>query len=380
VLTKKGRQFLTDTIIIVFGSIPLLAGLIIVIWIMHELSHVFMPVLLAFVLAYILNPLINWLVSKKISRSHAILYVYIVFTLLFAIVFITVIPRIYKEIARQTENIPAMVTELNEKLQDEDSWINEGMRHMGMTKEKQQEIVTNLTKNFGENIQTIFNGIGMFIKDALLPGIGSILGYLVTIILIPIYMYFFLLGMTGMYNKVFEYVPALHRKKTRVVLGKIHASVSAFFRGRVLICSIIGTCTAIGFSFCDMPFPVLLGLVIGLASMIPFMSTLAFVPTLLVTWAYPDSSGWTMLYVTLIFVIFQVSDFVLTPLIMKRGLGLHPVTLLIALFSGYSLLGFFGMLLAIPITSSLKILGTEVFLPKFRRISEIRFTTNDDGC
>lgn len=152
------------------------------------------------------------------------------------------------------------------------------------------------------------------------------------------------------------------------------AAVAGFVRGRIVIAFIMGTILAIGWMIVGVPYAILLGIGVGVLCAVPFLGLIGI--PLSVGLLFLDQIGlpeaermawWGIIvWPVLIFAIVQALDgWLLTPLIAGKATNLDPVTIFVAVLAGGSVLGAYGMLLAIPVAACIKILIQEVLLPKF---------------
>ncbi|MHC5001698.1 MAG: AI-2E family transporter [Planctomycetota bacterium] len=203
--------------------------------------------------------------------------------------------------------------------------------------------------------------------------IGAVLGAGLVAFLIPFYFFFFSLWYPAVVRFLRNLLPERNRRRTLELLEKMDRVVSGFVRGRIIISLIMGVMLAVGWWICGVPYAPVVGLVIGVFCAVPYLGAvgaplaggLLFFERL----GAPDSGAlwwlWVLLWPTVVFVAVQlVEGYVLTPAIAGKVTNLDPVTILVAVLAGGSVLGVYGMLLAIPVAACLKILFTEVLLPK----------------
>jgi len=179
------------------------------------------------------------------------------------------------------------------------------------------------------------------------------------------YLFFFLMNFDRIVEAVRRRLPGKYRRRTEDVVVKIDAAVSAFLRGRILVCLVVGVLTAVGLAIVGVPYWYLIGVATGLAGVVPYLPIfVGLVPALLVAW-FDAGSGWAVAGAAVVFIIVQTLEgWVLTPLIQGRAVGLHPVTLMVALLVGYEVFGLFGLIAAVPLASTVKILAKEFVLPE----------------
>jgi predicted PurR-regulated permease PerM len=201
-------------------------------------------------------------------------------------------------------------------------------------------------------------------------GFLSVFGFLLSLIIIPIYLYYFLIDARTISNSWQDYLPVRASKfKDELVstLTEINGYVIAFFRGQLLVSLINGTATAMGLVIIGLDFGLLIGLVLCVLGLIPYMGILiCWIPALIIatvqgdvgTWI-PADPGWLFpTVVTGIFVVVQKFDsFYITPRVVASTVGLHPLTVIVSLFV-WSLIigGLLGTILAVPLTATLKVL------------------------
>ena len=204
--------------------------------------------------------------------------------------------------------------------------------------------------------------------DGSMAGVSWVWEISLLVLLTPIYLAFLLNSISDGWDLFLRYTPGRIRPRLVDILRKIDLVISAFFRGRLLVCTAIGLVTAIGFAACEVRFGILFGLLIGILSFIPFLNILGFLPALLSCWV-AGFTFWQYAFVLVVYAIGQALDPLLTSLVLGKDLQLHPVTILLSIFVCSALFGFFGMLLAVPIVATLKILGKEFLLPSLEALA-----------
>jgi predicted PurR-regulated permease PerM len=153
------------------------------------------------------------------------------------------------------------------------------------------------------------------------------------------------------------------------------AVIAGFVRGRIVISLIMGVLFAIGWEFCDVPWAIPLGLLVGLFSLVPYLGGVGLPVAIALLWfdqlgAPPQeqmSWYWIIAGPTIVFIAVQVIEgYILTPWIAGKATNLDPVSILAAVLAGGALLGVYGMLIAIPLVACIKILLTEVLMPRVK--------------
>ena len=207
----------------------------------------------------------------------------------------------------------------------------------------------------------------------LLTSVGGFLGafgFLLSMVIVPIYLYYFLIESKTISETWGDYVPLrASALKDEVVsaLNEINGYLIAFFRGQLLVSLINGTATGIGLLFVGLDFGLLIGITLCFFGLIPYLGiTLCWIPAVIIasvqggSWLVPASASWWVfpVVVTGIFAAVQQFDgFFVTPKIVGESVGLHPMTVIVSVF-GWSLLmgGLLGAILAVPMTATVKVL------------------------
>ena len=375
--------------------IALIAVVAVIIWglgqVLGFLSPVLWPLAAAGVIAYLLDPLVDFFERKRFSRAWAIVTVFAIALLIVACVLAIVIPPIVKETRQFVAQVPEISTNVQQNVEkwvnNPPEWVQKYLKNESGPTQPQtppSAVPTNsvpspgetnaaapvppaptqpgndLNDTVGKALQSATNWLARF-----LPKAGSWLfswfGVLVGLALVPIYAFYLLLEKSGIQSKWTNYLPIEDsRGKDEVVfiLSSINDYLIAFFRGQVLVSICDGILYGIGFLIIGLPYAILLGAAAMVLTIIPFIGAIIiFVTAMIIAlvrfhdWKHP-------LLVVLVFAIVQgLESVVISPRVMKGRVGLHPLTIIIAVMVGTTLLGgVLGGVLAIPLTAVLRVL------------------------
>jgi predicted PurR-regulated permease PerM len=191
--------------------------------------------------------------------------------------------------------------------------------------------------------------------------VASWFGVLAGLALIPVYLFYFLLEKRGISSQWAHYLPVTHSKfkqELAFVIGAINDYLIAFFRGQVLVAICDGILYAIGFLIIGLPMAVLIGVVASVLTIITYIGSIITCGSAIVIAAVHFGDIWHPLLAVLVFAIVQgLEGFIIQPKIVGDRVGLHPLTIIIALMVGTSLFGgLLGGILAIPFTAALRVL------------------------
>lgn len=195
--------------------------------------------------------------------------------------------------------------------------------------------------------------------------------------LIPFYFFFFSLWYPHVTEFMDSMIPERDRTQTRHLLGKMDAVVSGFVRARILIAIIMSVMFVVGYMFIGVPYAILLGIFAGFISIVPYLGLVAIPLSVLLLLvgqlevAEADRMAWwgILLWPTVIYAIVgNIDGWVLTPWIQGKSTNLDPVTIFVAILAGGSVLGVYGMLISIPVAACVKIMLSDVVIPKLREM------------
>ncbi len=195
--------------------------------------------------------------------------------------------------------------------------------------------------------------------------------------LIPFYFFFFSLYYQDVTKFADNLLPERERPRIRELLHKMDRAVAGFVRGRIFIAILMSIMFVVGYMIVGVPYAILLGILAGFISIVPYLGLVAipvaiflmFIGQLEVTEA-DRMAGWgILLWPTVVYTVVNMIDgWILTPLIQGKSTNLDPVTIFVAILAGGSVLGVYGMLISIPVAACLKILLSDVVLPKLREL------------
>lgn len=342
-------------------ALAVAALLVVVYW----YRAVFVPLLLAVAIAYIFEPLVQWFIRKGCKRFWAVT----ILLLSFLLVSVSSLGWLAFEVVQFVSAVTGVVEDgvatkglFNQGVHNLFEWIDkeipESVRGEWTEKLSGLEFWQNKTK-------TLFTFLGQSFQSML----GSI-ELLMVGVLMPIYLFYVMLDLERIWAWIKSHLPARNREHTLGVFAQLHAGMSAFLRGRVIISFLKGALTAVGLLFCGTPMAVVVGLMAGLLSIVPFLGpALGFITALALTLS-EQMSVTNMLLVIAVFVIAEIVEgLILTPMVMRQGADLHPLTILFCVVFWGAVFGIFGVLVAIPLTLVVKVLFQEYVMPSVRSVA-----------
>jgi len=344
------------------------------------LQPVLTPVAIAGILAYLLEPAVRWLERRRLSRTKSVVVVFLVASLLVAGIFVWVAPALWKQGNSFVSNFPSYATRAQNLVNNsianiqkfaelpifkQDAGIEEGGNMLaGHLKNAVDDVIAALQSA----IPGVAVGAGRFVQ----AGIGGFLGVfgtLLSMVLVPIFLFFFLNEGPAIASGWSNYLPLRASPlKSEIVslLSEINSYLINFFRGQLLVSMIDGTITGILLLMLGLDFALLIGLMVAVLGIIPYAGIIiSWFPAVLIS-AAQFGDWWHPIWVTVIFLAVNNLDGIfIAPKIVGESVGLHPFTVIFSVLAWSLILGgLLGALLAIPLTATLKVVLKRYFWDK----------------
>lgn len=333
-------------------------------------SSAIWPIATAGILALILRPVVAMFVRRlKLRRFSAVILLYGLIALVVAGILLTFVPAIINQIIDFIAYVPTL-------------WANTviwGEQHFPdwlaqIRKYTANPSIKNALDGLLLQAQEMVTQIMPSLKTAG-AGLFGIFGFIASLAIVPVYLFFFLLSTnedpTRSLPKHLSFLNAEHRDDVTFLIREFIGIIVAFFRGQLLIGFIMGVLLALGFSIAGLKFGLALGLLVGLINIVPYLGSILGLSVVLPLALFQSDGGGIGLLGTClgIFIAVQaIEGWLLTPRIMGRQTGLHPVAIIFAVFFwGEAFNGILGMLLAVPLTAffvtAWRLLRKKYFMP-----------------
>jgi putative permease len=315
------------------------------------ISNTLAPFLIAFIIAYLLQPLIDKSCKKfKMPRWVIASGIFILFVGTLVISLVVLIPIVYQQVALFISKIPNYksnfehgVLIINEKFYTIDP-----------------QIADKITASLQSFIDSTFTILGSFANHLWQYTMATI-NLFIIIVVVPVILYYLLRDWPKMVKSIKALLPMKGKKKIEEIFISIDELLSAYIRGQLNICLILSIYYAVCLSIMGLDLAILLGILAGFLVILPFIGVALTFLLVLMNVYFAYGIGVKLLYVSLIFVIGHIIEsYVLSPQIIGEKIGLHPVWIIFAVFAGGNILGFVGILFALPIAGIIKILLTHL--------------------
>lgn len=315
-----------------------------------KIARVVSPFLLAVILAYLLHPLVSWLENRKIRRMPGILMIYFIFSVLIVISGIYIVP----EFVNSAKDLMRMLPDYIYGYQEFFSRFISGIQSS-----RWSEDIRNVV--FRE-MQNAANSVQALISDTLKRSLSMVVGtftFVVDFLLALIIAYYFLKDAEFFKGVVLSLVPGRWRSGITAMGREINSILSNFVQGQLLTALIVGVLEVIGLVAVGTRYPLVLGLVGGIANVIPYFGPfIGAVPAVAV--ALLQSPVKALLTAAVFIVVQQLDNSLISPKIIEGKLGMHPVTTILVILIGGEFFGIVGMLLSVPVAAILRVVFKRV--------------------
>ncbi|WP_246298837.1 AI-2E family transporter [Desulfolutivibrio sulfodismutans] len=344
------RPFTFDRVVRLALTAGLLWGIV---SLLGYLSDVLAPFVMALVLAYLINPLVNLLERRLKKRTLAVIAALTGVTLAAVALILLVAPMIVGEMTRMGRLLSEFMdnSDLARRAADRLppdlwKWVRDFAARDDVRAWFAQNDVLGLAKEAASRILPGVWGV--------ISGTADVILGLVGVFVVGLYLVFLLLD----YAKVRhwqDYVPERYRTVAVDFVTDFEGYMNRYFRAQAILASAVGVTCAVGFSLIGLPLAILLGLFVGVLNMVPYLQLLAVPLAVLLGLLHSleANAGFLTILalIALVFIVGQlVQDVILGPRILGKAMGLSPVLMLLSLSVWGKLLGFLGLLIALPMT------------------------------
>ena len=316
--------------------------------VVHFLGPVLTPFVVSMVLAYLGDPLADWLESRGLSRTLSVVCVFIlIFSLIIGMLLI-IIPTLAQQIKTVIDLLPEL-----------EVWIEGNLLpylQKFISVDGSMVDLAQLSKKLSEQWQKaggLLASLGVSVSRSSM----ALMGFAANLFLVPVVAFYLLRDWDKMMANLGMLLPRNVEPVAVTLLKECDEVLGAFFKGQLMVMVALGVVYSLGLGLIGLQFAILIGMLAGLASIIPYMGfALGFAAALIVAlFQFDGLSGMAM--VVAVFVFGQAMEgWVLTPMLVGDKIGLHPVAVIFALMAGGQLFGFIGLLIALPMAAIIMVL------------------------
>jgi predicted PurR-regulated permease PerM len=323
------------------GTLLLLGA---VLWILGKVWLVIPPIVIAIAIIYMLNPVVTRLHARGMARWLGSCLSYIVLMGVLTLIGFLVIPSITAQAGQLADDFPTIYEDLVADLQG----FAEDLGFSNLDLPSYEELKDGLSGDGG-----FLDGKLGRITDLTL----SVLEALFLLLIAPVIAFYLLIDLPKVRAKVVSLIPERQRVEVIYVARELGLAVGGFLRGQLLVAAIVGVMTSFGFWAVGLPFWLLIGMIAGFLNIIPFVGPwVGGTLGVMVALATRDlqTAAWAGLVAL---IVQQIDNHFVSPTVLRATVRIHPAMIILGLVLGASLGGFWGVVLAVPVMSLVKIIG-----------------------
>ncbi|HEX6207485.1 MAG TPA: AI-2E family transporter [Actinomycetota bacterium] len=315
-------------------------------YVIHPVRVIFPPLVLALIVVYLLNPIVSWLEGRGIPRVIGALLTYLVLLGALGVGLRYLIPVLVEQAQDFSRSLPSLLGRAQEAISDVLQRFGAEGDPGGLLDSGQVRAVT----------ERLFNITIGLLNGAIILVIGLILGV------------YLLIDIPKIQRGIVALVPERRRPEVLTIGQRVGRAIGGFFRGQLLVALFVGVLSTLALYIVGLPYWALVGMITGLFNIIPLIGPfiggaiavfVAFATDAPGEGLLQLEAGWPLAIGSAIALVAvqQLDNHIVSPNVVARTVKMHPVTVMLALLAGGTLLGLWGMLLAVPVFASIKILA-----------------------
>ncbi|MFC3602980.1 AI-2E family transporter [Deinococcus soli (ex Cha et al. 2016)] len=328
-----------------------------------QIRTVLIDFAVAFLIAYLANPLLNWLERGRVRRGLGVFFVVLIFAGLLSLAGV-LLATVSGQLVTLIKALPDQIGSLGDVLDRVTSWLTDrGVPGLADSRERLITAAQDYVQNFGQNIvpilQNALSSTGTLLNS--LVSIGGVVGQVLLILLMSVYL---MIDYSRVNAALLHVFPRPWQPRVQEFSDLVGTAVGGYVRGQLLIASFIGVFVWLGLTIVGIPSAAAIGFLAGAFNIVPYLGPIiGATPAILLALTLPGA----LLKIVLVIVVFvaanQIEGNFLSPYILSRTTDLHPITVLVAILVGASLLGFAGALLAVPLVALGKLMLQRYYYP-----------------
>lgn len=317
-------------------------------YLVYLLAPILTPFAIAALFAYLGDPITDRLETLGLKRTTAVVLVFLLLTLAVGTFVLILVPLLEGQIVQLVKRLPAIVDWLQQHVKalavryfDTELKLPAGGEIVGMLKEHGQQV----------------GSIAADLLSRLSKSGAAVLGWIMNLVLIPVVTFYLLRDWDVMVQRIRELLPGTAEPTVVRLARESNEVLGAFLRGQVAVMLALGVIYTVGLWIVGVDLALLIGMVAGMISFVPYLGTIVGVAAGVVAAMFQFQD---VLHVVLVLVVFGIGQalegMLLTPLLVGDRIGLHPVAVIFFVLAGGQLFGFLGILIALPAAAVLMVL------------------------
>ncbi len=327
-------------------------GLVILAQFLSEISEILLIFFIAYLFSAALHPTVKSLEKYKIPKAVSVLLIYLLLLLLLGYFITKLVPLIAIQIIELARNLSQISNNLDSFTNSSDNFIIQQLKPFidSFAHEIDRDLIIGEAKQYLESIGTQLQSFAGNTFEVIKTVFNGVLNFVIVLILT----FFLTIEEKGVNNFFISLFPSKHGMYIIEKIETVKQKVGYWLRGIVSMMFIMFALTLIGLLILGVDYALTLAMMIGIAELIPVVGVLlSGIAAILVAF---NQSPWLSIWVLGLYIILQqMEGHIIVPLVMRKALGLSPIIIILSMLVGYSTLGILGMIIAIPVTTSLSI-------------------------
>jgi predicted PurR-regulated permease PerM len=323
---------------------------VVVLYVVWHVRVIFPPLLLAGTIVFLLNPVVNRLAARGVPRAAAAGVAYLAVLVSGALLVLALSPLVGGQIDQLRKDYPDIRQHVEDYVNDR---AIESEQHDWPIKVPRYERLIDELNPPNQDLRHQINRLKEF---------GStILHITLILVLSPIIAFYLLVDLPHTAEVIQSLIPPKSREEVNLVGRRLARTLGSYLRGQLAVALIVGVMCSIGLSIIGLKFAFIVGMIAGLFNIVPLIGPwIGGIPGVIIALT-TGSPVKALLVVAVMAGVQQVDNHFITPQVMHRAVALHPAAVMLALLAGGTLAGFVGLLLAVPVTAALRIVGSHVW-------------------
>jgi len=317
-------------------------AIFVLLYFLYLVSDLLILFFVSLVFSSALDPFVDWLKKKKIPRSVSVLGIYVICFAIFGLAIYSIFPLILKEISGMSANLPAYFNAWSAKF----SAFNDYSIKYG----------------FLDNTKSSFDLVSGYLSSTasgVFFTLVNIFGGIFSFVLILVLTFYMVVEENAMKKLVWQFAPEQHQSYIMHLVNRMQIKMGYWLRGQLIVALSLSLMAFVGLVILGVNYAVLLALIVGLFSFIPYMGAiLGAIPAIFI--AFTQSPLLSALTVALFYIVHLIEGNFLQPKIMQKAVGLNPIVSIMAILAGYKIAGIIGAVLSIPVATALAVFIKDV--------------------
>jgi predicted PurR-regulated permease PerM len=326
-----------------------LGGLALAMFLVIRFDEIFFPLISGLTIAYLFDPAVSWFEHRGRSRTVGVVAILAIVVLLSTGFLLYVVPAIGAQFQKLGERLPDYQARLEHQLTPLLERVN------AQYPAELTQLKIKARAALEENLPDLATKLGTWLGQ-LFGNVLHVVLVLLNLIFVPVFAFYLLVDFPKIKAAARDLIPVPYRTMVLDRLAEVDRAIAGFVRGQLTIAMVLAAINATGLLILGVPMGLAIGILAGLANLIPYMAlVVGLVPALLLSWVEHQSVA-RVVGVVVVFSLAQLLEgMVLSPRILGKSVDLHPVWVLLAVIAGGSLFGLIGMLISVPVAAAIQV-------------------------